>query len=211
MRTDVSASSLEPRAQGLVSATSIHSRGDLTDLPVPHYLCVTPFWFRLFVAALMALAAVLVSVALAHVLLGPATAHDADGSLQIAVRAVLAILLCGLALRFCNPLDRGKWFRFALTRDGLYLPGRGASLVFVPWSALVAIDVERWYGKGGEHSAAKLSLDLDDESWSRFSRGARIAGKGRVRCISVHVVDMTGDDIAARIRACRADSPAPRR
>jgi hypothetical protein len=204
-----SASPPEPPAPGSVTATSIHSRGDLTDLPVPHYLLVTPFWFRVFAAGLMAIAAVLSLFALTHVLSGPAPASDLGGSLRMAVGVALAMLLCGMAFRFCNPLDRRKWFRLALTRAGLYFPGRKSSLVLVPWSALVAVDVERWYGKG-EHSAARLRLDLDEESWSRFSRGARIEGKGRVRCISVHVVDMTGDELADRIRACRADSQPPR-
>lgn len=120
----------------------------------------------------------------------------------------LALLLCGIGLRVFNPLDRRKWFCFALTRDGLYFPGRRHSLVFVPWSALIAVDVERWYGKG-EHSAARLSLNLDNEGWSRFSWAARIEGKGRGRRLSVHVFGMTGDEIAARIKACRADSLAP--
>ena len=131
-RTDGSASSPEPPAPGLVTATSIHGRGDLTDLPVPHYLFVTPFWFRVFVAGLVAFAAVMVFFALTHALLGPATASDPGGSPRTAVGVALAVLLCGMAFRFCNPLDRRKWFRLALSRDGLYFPGRKSSLVLVP-------------------------------------------------------------------------------
>lgn len=134
MRTDVSASSPEPPARGLVSATSIHSRDDLTDLPVPHYLFVTPFWFRVFVAGLTAVAAVMVLRTRAH----PARPGDckrfgrrpADGG-----RCRAGDALCGMAFRFCNPLDRRKWFHLALPPDGLYFPGRKSSLVLVPWSA----------------------------------------------------------------------------
>lgn len=202
--TEVAAS---PEPPALAPAAA-HSPRDLSDLPEPRYVYMTPFYFRVLVAGVFAFAAVLGSWALAQVLFAVAAPSAAGGSLQIMAAGALALLLCGAAFRFCNPLDRQKWFRLALTRDGLYFPGRGSNLIFVPWSALVAVDVERWYGKGGEHSAARLRLDLDDQSWSRFGRAARIEGKGRVRRISVHVVDMTGDEIAARIRACRADSPA---
>lgn len=115
------------------------------------------------------------------------------------------MLASALSLRFFNPLSWEKWFCFALEAEGIYLPGSRRRLVFVPWSAVKAIDVERWYYKG-EHSAARIRLDLDDKIWSGFRRGARIQGHARRRWVTVHVPGVNGEEMAARIKAFRTAS-----
>lgn len=189
-------------------APSVVERFDPFDLPPPRYIWLTPVWFRTFVLVLAAIAAILVSMVLAHLMLGTGGPGAPDGG-WATVLGVGAGLLAGAGIvRHLNPLDGRKWFRFAATRAGLFIPGRKSSLVFVPWSAVGAIDVERWYAKG-EHSAARLTLELDETIWPRFASGVRIEGEGRIRRLSLQVADMTGEEIAGHIRACRADSPNP--
>ena len=190
-----------------MTAPSVSSPRDADGLPAARDIWLTPFWFRVFVAGAVVVAAVAVSFTLASTVVGPGVRAVEGGILRLAIGGVPAVVVGAAALRFFNPLDRRRWFRFALTAEGVHFPGRGSGFVFVPWSAVVAVDVKRWHGKG-EHSAARLTLDLDEETWSRFSRGARIEGEGRVRRVLVRVIDMTGDEIAARIDAARADSPA---
>jgi hypothetical protein len=73
----------------------------------------------------------------------------------------------------------------------------------VPWSSVTDIEVERWFSKGGWHSAARLALDLDDDLRPCFGAAFRVDGAGRVRRISLAVVDVTGEEIAARLEAYR--------
>lgn len=132
---EVSASP-EPPAAGSAAPSGDGPR-DLSELRVPHCVCMTPFRVRMFVAGVFALAALTVSFGLAQVLFALA-APNASGGLQIVVGGALALLLGGAALWFCNPLDRQKWFRLALTREGFYFPGCGSAWSSCPgprWSA----------------------------------------------------------------------------
>jgi hypothetical protein len=197
-------SSISPNS---VNSESIHAWRDLEELRHPNEIWLTPFWFRVFVAGLGVVAAILTSIALASIVWKWAYPGALSDGLRIIVAGVLAVCLSKMVLRFLNPFNQQRWFRFALTSEGLCLPARDSRLLFVPWPAVVSVDVQRWYGKGGEHSAARLTLDLDVETWPWFKREARVDGIGRVRQISVQIVDMTGDEIAARIRAYR-DAPS---
>lgn len=181
-----------------------HDPADLHQAPE---IWLTPFWFRVFVAILGVIAAVLTAFALASVVSRLLLSGTQGESFRVVVGSGLALLLSIGVIRFLNPHNRRRWFRMALTPEGLCLPARDSGLILVPWPAIGAIDVERWYGKGGEHSAARLALDLDEDTWPRFTRDARVDGDGRVRRISIHIVDTTGDELAARIRAYRDSQP----
>ena len=179
-----------------------YSRRQLRELPAPEEAWLAPFWLRFFVAGL----GVVASVSLAYMLTSLWFAATADvrprEAFPIVAGSALAAFLSVLALRFFNPLDWRKWFRFALCAEGIYLSGHRSGLVFVPWSAVEAIDIERWTFKG-EHSAARLLLDLDDAIWNAFERGARIVGEGRRRRVTVNVAGKTGEELVERIDAYR--------
>jgi hypothetical protein len=184
-----------------------HALSDFTELSEPSEIWLTPFWFRIFVAGLGGFGAVSASFALTSILLGWTYPSVSGDGAQIIAGTVLAVCLSAIVLRFLNPLNRRRWFRLALSSEGLYLPARDAGLIFIPWSAVVSIDIVRWIVKGGERSAAKLAIDLDEETWLRFKRDAHVEGSGRVRQIRVQIVDVTGDVLAARIKAYRDGSP----
>jgi hypothetical protein len=185
-----------------MAGAGIYSWEQLRQRPEPQEVWQTPFWFRLFAAGLGIVASVSVSYALASIVLPGIAGAAAGADLQIVVVGMLSLLLSALFLRLFNPLDWGRWFCCALAADGIYLPGKRHRLVFVPWSAVEGIDIERWYVKG-EHSAARICLDLDQDIWSGFRRGARIAGQGRRRWVTVNVPGVKGEEIAARIDAFR--------
>ncbi len=174
----------------------------------PQEVWQTPFWFRLFAAGLGIVASFSVSFALASFLLPGIAGAAAGADLQLVIGGLLSLLLSAFSLHLFNPLDWGKWFCCALAADGIYLPGKRHRLVFVPWSAVKGIDVERWYVKG-EHSAARICLDLDQDIWSNFRRGARIAGQGRRRWVTVNVPGVKGEEMAARFDATRKGATAP--
>lgn len=190
-----------------VNAESIRTQCDLTAMRHAEEIWLTPFWFRMFVAGLGVMAAILTSFALVSIVWGWAYPSASGDGLQIIVGSALAAYLSVMVLRFLNPLNQQRWFRFALASEGLYLPARESGLLFVPWSAVVSVDIQRWYGRGGEHSATRLTLDLDNETWPWFKREARVEGIGRVRQITVQIADVTGDEIAARIKVYRDGSP----
>ncbi len=190
-----------------MTGSDVYSWDELRQGPKPQEVWMTPFGVRLFAAGLGVVASILVSFALVSVLLPHMLDAAASDELTLFIGGSLAVLTSALSLRFFNPLDWGKWFCFALAAEGIYLPGSRRRLVFVPWSAVAAIDVERWHYKG-EHSAARIRLDLDDEIWSDFRRGARIRGHGRRRWVTVHVPGVNGEEMAARIKDFRAMSSA---
>lgn len=181
-------------------------QGDLKGLREPYEICLTPLWFRLFAAGSGIVAAVAASFALVFGAWTQIGAGLPSAMFPIVLGSGLAVFLCIRVLRFFDPLDQGKWFHFALTRDGIYLAARRSRLVFVPWSAVLSVDVERRYGRH-EYSAARLTLDLDEEIWRWFGRGARVDGEGTVRRMSVHVPDVRGDEIVSRIEAYRVAGP----
>lgn len=184
----------------MASSPAIFSKSHLANPGEPCEFWLTPFWFRLVVVGLAICAALLSAFALTPIVLG---GTGPGGGFQVAVGTAVGIALAVMAIRFLNPLDGRRWFRFALTSSGLYLPARGGHLLFVPWAAVVSLGVERWYSKGGEHSAATLELALDDGFWATFPRGQRTDGEGRVRRIRLQVADVTGDQIRARLEAYR--------
>jgi hypothetical protein len=191
-----------------VISESIHAWRDLEELRRPNEIWLTPFWLRVFIAGLGVVAAVLTPFALAAILWEWVSPGAPGDGIRTIVASVLAVFLSVRVLRFLNPLNQIRWFRFALTSEGLCLPSRGSRLLFVPWPAVVPVDIQRWIGgKGGELSAARLTLDLDEETWPWLKREARVEGVGRTRLISVQIADVTGDEIAARIDAYRDVGP----
>ncbi len=185
----------------------VYSWDELRQRPKPQEVWLTPFWLRIFAAGLGVVASILVSFAVVSMLLPHMLDAASSDQLTLFIGGSLAVLTSALSLRFFNPLDWEKWFCFALATEGIYLPGNRSRLVFVPWSAVEAIDVERWHFKG-EHSAARIRLDLDDRIWGGFKRGARIQGHGRHRWVTVHVPGVAGEEMAARIKGFRATSSA---
>ncbi|HKJ60788.1 MAG TPA: hypothetical protein VKA94_02160, partial [Hyphomicrobiales bacterium] len=172
--------------QTLANSPAILSKSDLANLREPYEIWLTPFWFRLVVVGLAIFAALTASFALASITLGQA---GTSNGLQLAVGTAIGIFSAAMVLRLLNPLDRRKWLRFALARAGLYLPAQGQRLLFVPWSAVVDFDIERWHVRSGERSAATLTLDLDDDFWAVFKRDRHVHGEGRIRRIRLQVVD----------------------
>lgn len=191
-----------------MTGAGIYSWEQLRQRPEPQEVWQIPFWFRLFAAGLGIAASISVSFALVLVLAPGIAGAAASANLQLVIAGMLSLLLSAFSLRLFNPLDWERWFCCALAADGIYLPGKRHRLVFVPWSAVEGIDVERWYVRG-EHSAARIRLDLDQDIWGAFRRGARIAGQERRRWVTVHVPGVKGDEIAARIDAFRKGATAP--
>lgn len=192
-----------------MTGAGLYSRSELRRLPAPEEAWLTPLWFRLFAAVLGVVASLCVAYALTSLALAATTGDALRQDLKLILGGAVALLLSLLAWRFFNPLDWRKWFRFALAPDGIYLPGRSSGLVLVPWTSVAEVDVERWYFKG-DHSAARLLLDLDDDVWECFEPGARIIGEGRRRRVTLAGLGGRGEAIAERIETYRSSRDALR-
>ena len=178
-------------------------RQDLANLPEPRVLDVTPDWFRLFVAALAGM-----NATIGGTVLGGSLIRWSFDPLASALGAVA--LIGGAAIWVLSkPEDRRQWINLAATPDGLYLPARKRRAVFVPWSTVSDIAIYKWYGKGGEHSAVKLTLELPEETWARFSPLASIEGSGTVRTFLVRSLS-PAERLAEQFKVLRRTSPADR-
>jgi hypothetical protein len=157
----------------------IRARRDLATLPEPRVLAIAPLSLRAGIALMAGCYVMLGAWRLAAVLTGVPGATSQEVTL-----ALLTILLGVCMQAILKPWDWRAWVGFAVTSEGLYLPGRGRKVVFVPWLALV--DIEPRYSRAGRPaSSLRLTLRLDPQNWARVSRFARIEhggdGEGRVR------------------------------
>ena len=61
---------------------------------------------------------------------------ESQGDMAPPRAVIAAIALAGALGGFLvfRPQDWRNWIGFAATREGLYLPGRGRGVVFVPWA-----------------------------------------------------------------------------
>ncbi len=164
--------------------------------PPPARIWAAPPSLRFALAAVGLSAAILVSVAISAALQRWVT-----GEVGAAVFGVMLATFFGYhAFRYFNPWNPYRWFHFALADDGLYLPTRDRRIVLVPWSRVSRIDIERWSVKG-DHSMARVRLDLDDAIWHLFEPGLVEDGADRRYRIQVEGID--ADTIASEVAAFR--------
>lgn len=176
----------------------IRLRRDLADLPEPRYLHVTPTWLRRVVAGL---AGVCVLTGGAFGYFGYITS---DIGWAYATSGLAVLAAGGLVLFRVLFADWRDWIDLAATADGLYLPGRGKTMVFVSWLDVAAISVVRRPWLEGRLSHLKFTLRLSNDHWKSFSRLARIRGDSLVRSYSTSALTGSGEDLAAGIQATRA-------
>lgn len=189
------------RLKGRSAARPIEMRRDLARLPEPRFLGVAPWRLRWLSTGAMALMAVFGAVGLAAFFSGaPQTPPFGSAIAALALAGGLG----GLAI--FRPQDWRGWIVFAAVPGGLYLPGRGRRVVFVPWFSVLDIAGVDGQAKAGR-GHVRLTLRLDRQNWSRLSRLLNIDGQEEVRSLALPGHGLSPDEAAARIAALQSHDP----